>query len=328
MKILSIIGSRPQYPKVKTVDDLLKHNCTHLIIDTNQHFDTNMSDVFIEELDINIFAGLSVNNVNGDIPFVADALTKISNLIDDTNPDKILVYGDTNTSLAAALVANKKNVVCGHVEAGIRCGLRSRPEEINRMLVDHLVDLHFLSRRRDAVHVSCPLYVGDMEYVLLRKLEEEGRLQQRGPSDFLLMTVHRQENLHPHRLQTIFSFCSTVSYPVKLVLHHRTRSVISKFALKIPSNMQVVEPLSYINFLGELSAARGVISDSGGVVKICPFFGKKCIVLTKNMEWSEVIDHGYATVSLQGEWFNEPIERSRDFYFCQNCGEVIEKAML
>lgn len=326
MKLISVIGTRPQYIKIKPLYDYcIKENIDHTIIDTNQHYSSNVSDVFIKEFNLNIKYKLKVKNNNASY-FLSDAITKIYDIFNEINPVNILVYGDTNSTLAAAIVANKMGINVCHIEAGIRCGDKNRPEEMNRILIDELSKIHFVSREKDCSNVANPVYIGDLEYCLLNKLEEEEKIQKIEYQNFYLMTIHRQENSNRQKIQEILNFCDKLKYPVIWPIHHRIKPLLKDISMT--DNISIIDPLSYTEMINKLSKCNGIISDSGGVTKIAPFFGKKCIIPLETNEWDDIVKQGYGQLTFDSKWLEDSIiERNKDLYYHTECCETIIKTI-
>ena len=173
MNIISIIGTRPQYIKIKPFYDYCKNNnINNYIIDTNQHYSDNVSKILIEELELNIDYNLNTHSEN-EISFISNSFSSIYNKLKElcSKDTIILVMGDTNSTLVSSIVAKKMGLKLAHIEAGIRCYDKNRPEELNRILVDEIADIHFTSREKDKENVSNPIYVGDLEYYFLNSNE-------------------------------------------------------------------------------------------------------------------------------------------------------------
>lgn len=326
--ILIIIGTRPQYIKIKPLCDYLDNiGAKYKLVDTSQHYSSNVSQVLIKELDLKINWYLPINK-SGEIRFISESLIHLEEIIDKENPSNIIVIGDTNSTLTASITAKKKHIKLSHIEAGIRCGDKNRPEELNRILVDELADIHFISRENDKENVSNPIYVGDLEYCFLNSLKELNKNVSYDGD--VLLTIHRQENLNVDRLIEIFNYCESLNYPIVFPIHHRTKNFIlqnnkkNNVQINIPKNIKVVEPLTYFETVKSMMSCRGVISDSGGITKACPFFGKKCVIPLDRVEWKEVIDYNYAINFLDLNWFNDYImKRNKDLYYVKNSCELI-----
>jgi len=319
-KILIILGTRPQYIKIKPLYDYLKkNNANFFMIDTNQHFSFNVSDVFIDEFNIDINYNLGIKNTSS-IGFLSQSIIEIEKVVDKEKPSVVLVIGDTNSTLSGALVANKKDIVLGHIEAGIRCGDKNRPEEVNRILVDELSNIHFISRKQDKINVSNPFLVGDLEYNLLNSLNIQDSIYE----EWILMTIHRKENTTEKRIREIFETCEKNEGVFVFPIHHRTKKLIEKNNIKLPSNIIEIESQSYKNILSLLSRCKGLFTDSGGLVKIAPFFGKKCLVPLDVIEWVDVVDKGYCSCGLDFSWFDEcEIQCNKDLYYNPKACSII-----
>ena len=194
-------------------------------------------------------------------------------------------------------------------------------------MVDSIADIHFTSRIKDWRNVSNPVYIGDLEYGYLNNIEKEFK-EDITYGDPIVMTIHRQENLNVEKLNKIFDFCNKIKLPIIFPIHHRTKKFINKNDIIIPKNVIIKEPLTYKNMILLLRMCRGVISDSGGIIKTIPFFGKKCIIPSEDVEWDEVIDCGYATKKLDFSWFDDyKIKRDKNFYYKKNSCKIIERTL-
>lgn len=329
MKIVTVIGTRPQYIKLKPLYDYFKNNdIDNYIIDTNQHYSDNVSKNLIEELGLKIDCNLGVVS-SDEISFISNGISsiyyKLKELCDKDST--IIVMGDTNSTLVASIAAKKLGLKLAHIEAGIRCQDRNRPEELNRIIIDSISDIHFISRIKDWVNVSNAIYVGDLEYFFLNSIEKDfPSIAYDGP---ILMTIHRQENLNKSRLVEIFNFCHVIEYPIVFPIHHRTRNFVEKNNILISDNIEIIKPLNYKDMICLMRKCRGVISDSGGVTKTCPFFGKKCVVPLDKLEWDELLLSGYAVNWFNEEWFDDcKIERDMNFYYVKDSCKRIVNALM
>lgn len=328
MKIVIIIGTRPQYIKIKPLYDYLKNNnIDSYLIDTNQHYSDSVSKNIIEGLDLEIDQNLQIKS-GDEMSFLSDALTSISEALQSVcdEGDVVVVIGDTNSTLVSSIVAKKLGLRLAHIEAGIRCNDRSRPEELNRIVVDSLSDVHFISRKRDSSNVSNPIYVGDLEYSFLYSIEHKyNDITYDGD---ILLTIHRQENMNVSVLYNIFEYCHSLEQPILFPMHHRSNNFIKANGINIPNNIKIIEPLEYFDMIQVMRNCKGIITDSGGVSKTSPFFGKKCIIPLKKIEWSEIIDAGYATNELKTGWFDDcKIDRDMNFYYAEDSCKTILKGL-
>ncbi|MFA5599024.1 MAG: UDP-N-acetylglucosamine 2-epimerase [Phenylobacterium sp.] len=327
MKLVIIIGTRPQYIKFKPLHDyFIKKKVEFVSIDTDQHYDYNLSGIFLSQLGLKIDRHLNSQHSDS-FSFFSDSMIKIKNELSEIRPDYVLVLGDTNSSLIASLVSYQLGIKVAHIEAGIRCGDKSRPEEMNRILVDDIADFHFISRKQDAKNVSNPIYVGDLEYYFLNELEKNKPFKIEF-GNWLLMTIHRQENTTVDRINHIFDECKKSYCDIIFPIHPRTKKIIEQHNIDVPKNIKIIEPLGYFEMLDALSKCKGVITDSGGVSKIAPFFGKKCLIPSMNIEWDEIIDNEYALQGLDFSFFdglyaNCGMARDTKLYYNKNACKII-----
>ena len=306
LKILTILGARPQFIKAGTLSRYISNllDGSEVIVHTGQHYDSNMSNVFFEELKIpkphynlNI-GGLSHGAMTGRM------IEGLEEIVIKEKPDWLLVYGDTNSTLAGAIVASKLKVKIAHVEAGLRSFNMEMPEEINRIIADRLSEILFCptdteiaNLRQEGFHnfdVSI-LNVGDIMYegsLFYHKYMEKPTFI-KDDSDFILATLHREENTdNPKRLETILSTLNefAVSKRVIIPLHPRTKKKIKELNL-ITNSIEFVDPVSYLNMIWLINHSEFVITDSGGLQKEAYFFKKACITLREETEWLELIEH-------------------------------------
>ena len=315
--ILTVIGARPQFIKAATVSRAIsaRDDVQEVLIHTGQHYDANMSDTFFEELAIPVPA----HNLGiGSGPHGAQTgamLEAIERVILDERPDWLLVYGDTNSTIAGALAAAKLHVPVAHVEAGMRSFNRRMPEELNRVLTDHLSSLNLTSTRTATAHLASEgisgdrvLEVGDVMYdaarfygeragdrnELLKRLDVE-------PGGFLLATVHRAENTDdPARMDAIIEAFVTLGrdHRIVLPLHPRTRAVLEQRddLDRLSSAITICEPLGYLDMVALERDAVLVVTDSGGVQKEAFFHGTPCVTLRDETEWVELVEAGWNTI--------------------------------
>lgn len=324
--ILTVVGARPQFVKAAVISRLIRSDAwngkvSEILVHTGQHYDANMSDVFFDEMripkpDVNLGVGGGSHGA-----MTGEMLAGIERLIVERKPDLVLVYGDTNSTLAGALAASKLHVPVAHVEAGLRSYNKRMPEEQNRIVADHLAAwllcptetaIGNLAREgivgRTEADPSSDLpmvrNVGDVMYdasLFYRALAAErpfgerarARLGIDGP--FRLMTLHRAENTDdPARLEAIFSaLASKPSIRFVLPLHPRTRKYLEEFGIRIPANIRIIEPVGYFDMLELEEACEGIVTDSGGVQKEAYFFGKPCVTLRDQTEWVETVEAGW-----------------------------------
>jgi UDP-N-acetylglucosamine 2-epimerase len=311
MKIISIIGARPQFIKASVVSEELRKNFTELIIHTGQHYDYEMSKLFFEQLDIpepdyHLDVGSGTHGYQ-----TGEMLKRIEEILIAEKPDLVLTYGDTNSTLAGALAASKMHVKTGHIEAGLRSFDKSMPEEINRIITDHCSDLLFCptktavnNLKREGI-TSGVYLTGDVMVDCLFKYSEVAEekttiLEDLGidRKKFLVVTVHRASNTDNRaNLEQIVDALSEISEPIIFPIHPRTRKSLRVFGLydKLINhrNIKVIQPVGYLEFLRLMKNARKIITDSGGIQKEAYILKVPCITLRENTEWVETVQDGW-----------------------------------
>jgi len=311
MKILSVIGTRPQYIKIKPIFDFCKKNTiNHQIADTRQHYSHNVSGALIENLNLSIDYSLNLSWTN-ELDFISKCLKTLGELYEAEQPDLIIVYGDTNSTLCAALAAYKLRIPLAHVEAGERCFDLSVPEELTRRLVDDASKYNFCSSVGAVKNLPNGIFCGDLEYELLNQLNPDIAFQ-----DFGVMTIHRQANSNPKSLMRILSLCGRIPFDIKFYVHHRVRPFLPG---SIPSNVKILDPCIYTDMIGQLSKCSFIITDSGSIQKTSPFFGKRTLVMREKSEWKKTETENYAKLVEFSEndipWLlNGAVNRNKIFY--------------
>lgn len=314
MKVLTVVGARPQFVKHAVVSHAMGERAgeiQEITVHTGQHFDAEMSDIFFTELAIpepKYHLGVSGG---GHGAMTGRMLEEIELVLLEERPDWVLVYGDTNSTLAGAIAAAKLSIPVAHVESGLRSFDRAMPEEINRILTDQCSTLLFTpctAARTQLLNEGVPEQrisnVGDVMYdaTLFYRQKAAGRgelLQNLGlqPDSYVLVTVHRAANTDSEeRLRTIVDGLLRLSQdlPVILPLHPRTRAALTKFGLLEPleSAVKLLPPQSYLDMLLLQNHAKAIVTDSGGVQKEAFFLDKPCVVLRDQSEWRELIEMG------------------------------------
>ncbi|WP_455449385.1 non-hydrolyzing UDP-N-acetylglucosamine 2-epimerase [Natrinema thermotolerans] len=306
MKVVSVVGARPQFVKAAAVSRRLRDAHDERLVHTGQHYDPELSAVFFDELALPEPAyHLGV----GSAPHAtqtAEMMTALEGVVEDESPDVVLVYGDTNSTLAGALVAAKSSATLAHVEAGLRSHDRSMPEEINRRLTDHAADLLFapgpdakrtLEREGITEGVSVP---GDVMYDTLLairdRLETLGGDEPSVPDEYVLATVHRAKNTDdPDRLEAIVDGLTRLERPVVFPAHPRTVDALHDYGLweRLTADVRVVDPVGYARFIGLVEGATCVATDSGGVQKEAFYLDTPCVTLRDRTEWTATVDAGW-----------------------------------
>ncbi|MGB1339433.1 non-hydrolyzing UDP-N-acetylglucosamine 2-epimerase [Cycloclasticus pugetii] len=313
IKVITIIGARPQFIKASVVSRAFKHCCEDIVevlVHTGQHYDDNMSKVFFDELgiskpDYNLGVGGDSHGQN-----TGRMIEKIEDLLLVEKPDWVLVYGDTDSTLAGALAAVKLHIPVVHIEAGLRSFNRSMPEEVNRVLTDHIATLLFaptelavsnlVNEGNEGIERSKIHLVGDVMYdaalYFYKKAEQKSKILETlklSSKEYVLATIHRQENTDDkHRLSSIINGLSQSSVPVILPLHPRTKKQLNLFGINIGTPIQVVESVGYLDMIMLEKNARAIATDSGGVQKEAYFYQVSCVTLREETEWVELVEQG------------------------------------
>jgi UDP-N-acetylglucosamine 2-epimerase len=300
VKVLSVVGNRPQFIKSGPLSAALRgHGIDEVVVHTGQHYDRELSQVFFEELELPAPAyslDLQTADVERLIPPIAEAVAA-------ERPDWVLVYGDTNSTLAGAKAGGDTPVA--HVEAGLRSGDLTMPEEHNRIEVDRVSALLLTPDERskdvlEAEGVSGRIdVVGDVMADANMRLaplarERSGILEQLGvePRGYAVATVHREANVRPERLARILDGLSRLDERVILPAHPRSRAAIASYNLLLGTNVALIDPLGYMDFAALASQARVILTDSGGLQKEAYWYGVPCVTLRPSTEWKDTVELG------------------------------------
>jgi UDP-GlcNAc3NAcA epimerase len=328
VRVLTVIGNRPQFIKAAAVSDRLRAAGDEVLVHTGQHYDDELSRVFFEELGLprpehHLDLGGGSNSSQ-----TARMLAALEPLVIDSAADAVLVYGDTNSTLAGALAGAQARVPVAHVEAGMRSYDRAMPEELNRVLTDHASDLLLCSSERAAENLRAEGVRGAIDVVgdvmvdvalLLgpRARERTDVLERYGvqPGGFVLITVHRAGNVDdPARLERLVELLEALPLPAVLPLHPRTARRLEQAGLRdrVERAVRVTSSLGYLDFTALLQHARALLTDSGGVQKESYLAGVPCVTLRDTTEWTETVDAGWnVLVDLDREAALEALERPR-----------------
>jgi UDP-GlcNAc3NAcA epimerase len=311
MKVLTVIGNRPQFVKAAAVSSRLRESHEELLVHTGQHFDDELSAIFFSELglpapdrELDVSGGSNTSQT-------ARMLASLEPVLTDAVPDLVLVYGDTNSTLAGALAGALADVPVAHVEAGMRSYDRSMPEERNRVLTDHASELLLCSSevavenlRRESVGGRIEL-VGDVMVDVALALQPRARgrvdlVESHGlrPGGYVLATAHRAGNVDPpERLSALVDLLVAIPEPVLLPLHPRTAARLEAGGmldrLRSDGLVQLTPPLGYVELTALLCNARAVLTDSGGLQKEAYLAGVPCVTLRPSTEWTETVDNGW-----------------------------------
>jgi len=306
MKIVTILGARPQFIKAGSVSrEISKHNSLEeVIVHTGQHYDANMSDIFFDEMKIakpNYFLGIGGKSHGA---MTGQMIEKIEEVVVKENPDWIIVYGDTNSTLAGAIVASKLHIKLAHIEAGLRSFNMKMPEEVNRILTDRVSNVLFCPTDTAVKNLQKEGYEN-----LDSKIVKSGDVMQDGAmfykelaikpkctidDKYILATIHRAENTDDEkRLSGIFSALNEIGKDKQVILplHPRTKNILKNLALDI-QNLTIIEPVGYLEMVWLIDNSSLVMTDSGGLQKEAYFFEKPCITLRDETEWVELVDLG------------------------------------
>jgi UDP-N-acetylglucosamine 2-epimerase len=306
VKILSVVGNRPQFVKSGPVSLALARRAHEVVLHTGQHYDRELSEVFFDELGLAPPAYRLEAGSGSHAEQTARMLPGLEAAMLAETPHAVLVYGDTNSTLAGALAAAKIGVPVAHVEAGLRSFDRTMPEELNRMIVDRISTLLFcpseLAARNlategitDGVHV-----VGDVMLDAILRLTRLARERSRALTEarveagrYLLLTLHRPANTEPASLGRIAAALGRLGEPVVFPAHPRSAAAIGAHGIELPANVRLLPPAGYLDFAALASQARVVLTDSGGVQKEAYWYGVPCVTLRTTTEWTETIEAGW-----------------------------------
>ena len=307
MKITTVIGARPQFIKAAALSrEIAKHNdIEEIIIHTGQHFDANMSDIFFEQMEIpKPNYNLDINGLRHGA-MTGQMLEKIEEVLIKEKPDWVLIYGDTNSTIAGALAAKKLHIKVAHVEAGLRSFNMNMPEEVNRILTDRISDILFCPtdtainnlQKEGYDNIDCRIVKsGDIMQdaaIFYSKKEQKPNIEI--PKEFILATIHRAENTDDSkRLGAILEALNEIAKetPVILPLHPRTAKIIKNSEFNF-ENLTIIDPVGYLEMVYMLNKCTMVMTDSGGLQKEAFFFSKPCLTMRDETEWVELIENNF-----------------------------------
>ena len=310
MKIVTILGARPQFIKAGSVSrEIAKHSeIKEIIVHTGQHFDANMSEIFFDEMKIpKPDYNLGINGKSHGA-MTGQMLEKIEAILVEQKPDWVMVYGDTNSTLAGALAASKLHIKIAHVEAGLRSFNMKMPEEVNRILTDRVSSVLFcptisavdnLDKEGYKNIATCTLIkngdvMQDGAFFYAQFAKKPDALHVKG--DYILSTIHRAENTdNIERLQSITDALNIIAKEQSIVLpfHPRTKNILAKSRIILDENIHIIEPVGYLEMIWLIQNAMMIMTDSGGLQKEAFFFHKPCITLRDETEWVELVEHNF-----------------------------------
>ena len=354
MKVVTIVGARPQFVKAAAVSRVLKSHASidEIILHTGQHYDDSMSEVFFREMEIpKPFINLEIkSSLHGEM--TAQMLTGIEKVLIDKRPDAVLVYGDTNSTLAGALAAAKLQIKLVHVEAGLRSFNMAMPEEINRILTDRISNLlccptdqammNLNNEGFDKLNLNV-VKTGDVMqdaaiYYSQKSAENSTILKQLTLDRFVLCTLHRQENTNDKlRLRNIVQAINEINavVPVVLPLHPRTKKILAEEGL-LPECI-IIDPVGYFDMIELIKNSSLVMTDSGGLQKEAYFFSRFCITLRDETEWTELVENGFnylvgadkeKIVTIALKYLDQKLTSTIDLYGKGYASENIVNAIL
>jgi UDP-GlcNAc3NAcA epimerase len=314
VRVLTVIGNRPQFVKAAAVSPLLRDGHEEVLVHTGQHFDDRLSAIFFSELGLpapDVALGVSLGSATSQTARMLQALEPV---LQSVAPDVVLVYGDTNSTLAGALSAAQAGVAVAHVEAGMRSYDMAMPEELNRVLCDHASALLLCSSDAAATNLQRESVLGRVEVVgdvmvdvamavgpRARKRVDLVRARGLSPGGYVLATAHRAANVDsPQRLTALIDLLCDLGAPVLLALHPRTAARLDSFGLRArlsgAESVTVCAPLGYVELAALLSHAQAVLTDSGGLQKEAYLAKVRCITMRDRTEWTETVQTGWNTL--------------------------------
>ena len=297
-KIITILGARPQFIKASPVSkSLIDYGLEEIIINTGQHYDYNLSDIFFSELNIpNANYNLNVGSSSH-----ASQTSKIMSLLEpiliDEKPNFVILYGDTNSTLGGALVCAKLHIPIVHIEAGLRSFNKLMPEEINRLITDHVSSILFVPsvesiKNLEKENICDGVYnSGDVMYDIFSTFENSFDLDHKF-NDYSLLTLHRAENTLENTLKIRLDQIRGVNEEVIFPIHPRTKKIISSLDINIPSNLKMIDPVGWFELMGLIKGANYIFTDSGGMQKEAFWHKKLCYTLRNETEWVETVEQG------------------------------------
>jgi UDP-GlcNAc3NAcA epimerase len=307
LRILSVVGNRPQFIKSAPLSVALRNaGADEVMLHTGQHYDHELSEVFFEELELDPPAYRLKGGSGTHAEQTARMLTGIERAVLDERPEAVLVYGDTNSTLAGALAAAKTGVPVAHVEAGLRSFDRTMPEELNRLVADRLSALLFCPTDVAVANLAAEgitegvHQVGDVMYDANLRLAPIARERSQAlaeaevePGRYLVLTLHRAANTRAAELGSVAAALERIDEPIVFPVHPRTSAALAAGGISLDSSVRLIPPAGYLDFAALASQARLVLTDSGGVQKEAYWYGVPCITLRTTTEWVETLETGW-----------------------------------
>jgi len=348
---MTIVGARPEFIQTAPVSKAIRKRHTEILVHTGQHYDDNMSAVFFSDLgipqpEINLEVGSG-----GHAEQTGQIMVKVETAMLREQPDWVLVFGDTNSTIGAALAAAKIHIPVAHIEAGLRSYDRKMPEEINRVMTDHISNLLFPPTQAavenlkkegitEGVHLVGDVRVDVVLQTVPRAREQQGRLfEQTGlktGEPFALATIHRASNTDNRgRLADIVGAFNTLDLPVVLPVHPRLKKMIGEFGLSFSANVRTIDPIGFLDMVALLDACKMVITDSGGLQKEAYMLCRPAVTVRDTTEWVETVDSGWNRLTEPADFkaavaeaLKPPPAEHPDFYgapgVCDRIVDVLE----
>lgn len=326
-KVVSVIGARPQFIKHEPLKRELSEHFNEITVHTGQHYDSNMSKIFFTEMNIkepeyNLHIGSGTHAAQ-----TAGMMKGLEEIFIKENPDIVIVYGDTNSTLAGALTAVKMHIDVAHIEAGMRSFNMDMPEEINRITADRISKYNFAPSRTAMINLENEgmngIYTGDIMYDAFKyfsKYVKEDISSITGlprNDNYILLTLHRAYNTTEEALKSILSRIDKMKINIVFPIHPRTLAVLNKHNIKFDyNNIHFIEPLGYIDMLSAIMHAQCIITDSGGLQKEAYYAGKKCITVRTETEWPETVESGANVLCPGAECdLSKAMQKDKDLTF-------------
>jgi UDP-GlcNAc3NAcA epimerase len=312
MKIITILGARPQFIKSLSLSqEFNKRGVDEIILHTGQHFDESLNDIFYNQLSLRkpkYFLEWRSDNKSSNLTCLSNLIPQIEKIVIDEKPSYLLVYGDTDSTLIGALVAGKMNVKLIHVEAGLRSFNKNMPEEINRIIADHMSTILFcptLSSKVNLINenIKNNIFIcGDIMYDSLQMIKSECKFNSILSGEYSLLTIHRASNTDDLvRLNNLLKYIGNSDRKIIWPIHPRTKKMLIEFQISIPENIKIIDPVGYIEIIELISNCYNVITDSGGLQKEAFYLNKYCIILRDETEWVELLDMKVSNLIKTGE---------------------------
>lgn len=344
-RVITIVGARPQFVKASVVSRTLKtEGVAETIIHTGQHFDENMSRIFFDEMEIpKPGYELGIHSL-GHGAMTGKMMVEIEKILGEDEPDGVIVYGDTNSTLAGALSASKLNIPVAHVEAGLRSFNRDMPEEINRIATDHISDLLFCptetaieNATREGLGLRSELVLsGDVMFDTILHFKNKAVHPSGVPTeDYILCTIHRQENTdNRERFLNLVQLLNNIAkkHVVVFPAHPRIKNMLS--SVKLDNNIRIIDPVGYLEMVSLISNASLVMTDSGGLQKEAFFCKRYCLTMRDETEWVELVENGYNEIigddlekamDMVGVHYGNTIDNPLPLYGYGNASQVIAR---